>query len=146
MSILSALVGASLVALVVLLFVLARRHRRGIVAPEERADRAALRMLRETSSMLDADAAEPREASFYLYFKSRESAERASAEVATLSIETRRLHVSVEPAARGTTWLCLVTVEIALSDRAIRRVCAALRAVATANGGEFDGWEVALPW
>jgi hypothetical protein len=145
--VIAAVLAAALAAVVIALAVRRRLRRKWrLVAPEERADRAALRMLRETSSMLDADGHEPREVSFYLYFATRAVAERAAAQVASLPIDSPRLTVGVEPAGRGVTWLCLVTIEVVPSDQAIRRVCADLRALASANGGEFDGWEVALPW
>jgi hypothetical protein len=144
-----ALGGAPLVALVAWLAY--RRTRRcratALVAPEERADRLALRRVREAAAMLDFDDdgelrpdARETDVSFYLYFASRVVAERAAAQVATLRLETHTLWVPVEPAARGASWLCLVSTRIVPTEVAIRRACAELRAIAEACGGEFDGW------
>jgi len=111
-------------------------------AAEERADRAALRMLRD----VEGDEERETEVSFYLYFADRRAAESAAARVPTIEIDAPSLAVGVEPSTRGTRWLCLVTARIVPTERRVRRACAELRALATACGGEFDGWEAAMPW
>ena len=120
-----------------------RRQRAVIRAvAEQRSDRAVLRMLRD----VDGEEQQETDVSFYLYFATQKAAESAAARVATLPIDAPTLGVGVEPAARGTQWLCQVTTRIVPTERAIRRTCAELRALARTCGGEFDGWEAAMPW
>lgn len=145
---LAALFAAGLVSALVLLRPRGRPRRSRLVEPEERADRAALRLLRETALLLDEDEApaRAREVTFYLYFATRAAADRAAAQAALLRVDVSSLAVRVEPAARGATWLCLVSAQLVPSEHAIRHACADLRAIAKGCGGEFDGWEAALPW
>lgn len=114
-----------------------------LVAPEERSDRMMLRMLRDVES---GESPRETEISFYLYFATRDAADAAAAEAGTLSIETPTLVVGVEPAGRGANWLCLVRATIVPSESTMRRAAAELSRLAVSHGGEFDGWEAAMPW
>jgi hypothetical protein len=99
------------------------------------ADAQTLRALRNAG----ADLTKATEVNYYLYFPTREAADRA-AEASRSSVfasEVRR-------GGDGTNWLCLATANMVPSDSAIRAASERFQGVAASLGGEYDGWEAAL--
>ena len=99
------------------------------------ADAQTLRALRDAG----ADLTKATEVNFYLYFPTREAAERAAA-----SAGTPVLTASVGPGALGSNWLCYVTGTIVPSESTIRAASTRLAALAASLDGEYDGWEAAV--
>jgi hypothetical protein len=95
-------------------------------------DLATLRQLREHG----ADLTKPTEVSFYLYFASRETAEKAAASAATPELSAR-----VQESATGDGWLVLLEGTMVPTESAIRAASTRLGALASSLGGEYDGWE-----
>ena len=99
------------------------------------ADAATLRALRDAG----ADLTKETEVNFYLYFPTREAAQRAAEQARTPSFTA-----TVRKGALGDSWLCFVTAQMVPSESAIRSAATRLQAVAASNGGEYDGWEAAV--
>lgn len=99
------------------------------------ADAATLRALRDAG----ADLTKETEVNFYLYFPTREAAERAAEHARTPTFTA-----TVRKGSLGETWLCFVTSRMVPSEPAIRAAATRLQAVAATNGGEYDGWEAAV--
>lgn len=72
---------------------------------------------------------------FFLYFPEREAADRAAVKVATLDMA-----VKVDRAANGTLWLVFATRTMVPAENEMKRLRAALEAIAKAEKGEYDGW------
>ena len=86
-----------------------------------------------------ADLTKPTEVNFYLYFPTREAAERAADSARTPSFTAK-----VGEGADGKSWLCRVSGEMVPSESAIRAASTRLQALAATLGGEYDGWEAAV--
>lgn len=99
------------------------------------ADRQTLEALRRAG----ADLTKPTHVLFYLYFDSREDAERALA-----SATTPELAGKVEPAATGESWLLLLEGTMVPTETAINATSVRLEALASSLDGEYDGWEAAV--
>jgi hypothetical protein len=118
-----------------------RRRKESAIAPTRapigslEADRQTLNALRKAG----ADLTRPTEVNFYLYFPTRAAAANAAAQAKTPELPAR-----VEPAADGKAWLCFVSGTMVPTELAIRAASTRLQAVATALGGEYDGWEAAV--
>ena len=104
-------------------------------AGDPEADRATLAALRQAG----ADLTKPTEVNFYLYFPSREVAERAAD-----TARVPELVATVEQAAVRDQWLLLLSGTIVPTEPAIRAASTRLAAVAAHFGGEYDGWEAAV--
>ena len=104
-----------------------------IGSPE--ADRQTLDALRNAG----ADLTRPTEVNFYLYFPTQAAATNAAAQAQTPELPAR-----VMPGADGKAWLCFVSGTMVPTELAIRAASTRLQAVATALGGEYDGWEAAI--
>jgi hypothetical protein len=101
----------------------------------EAADRATLEQLEKAG----ADLSKSTEFRFYLYLPSEAVAVEAAERAATTT-----LSASVDRAAVGPSWLCLVTGEMVPTLDAVQRESQRLRDIATSLGGEYDGWEAAV--
>jgi hypothetical protein len=137
------LIAAVLTAALVAVFVVWRRKTDTfkVLAPlkspigSEAADRATLDQLKKAG----ADLSKPTEVLFYLYLPDQALAMKA-AERAT----TTNLSASVDRAAKGSSWLCLVKGEMVPALAAIHAETRRLEDIATSLGGEYDGWEAAV--
>jgi hypothetical protein len=99
------------------------------------SDRQTLVALRDAG----ADLTKPTEVNFYLYFPTQAAAADAASQAQTPELPAR-----VMPAADGKAWLCFVSGTMVPSESAIRAASARLQAVASALGGDYDGWEAAV--
>lgn len=99
------------------------------------ADRQTLGALHEAG----ADLTKATEVNFYLYFPTEAAAADAAAQAQTPELPAR-----VVPAADGKAWLCFVSGTMVPTEPAIHAASARLLAVATALGGDYDGWEAAV--
>jgi hypothetical protein len=99
------------------------------------ADRQTLTALREAG----ADLTKLTEVNFYLYFPTQAAAADAAAQAQTPELPAR-----VVRAADGKAWLCFVSGTMVPTESAIHAASARLQAVATALGGDYDGWEAAV--
>lgn len=133
-------VAVSTLVLLTLLSAL-RRRKTSVTAPLQlpigslEADRQTLNELRKAG----ADLTKPTEVNFYLYFETQAAAMDAAAQAQTPELPAR-----VRPGADGKTWLCFVSGTMVPAELAIRAASTRLQAVATALGGEYDGWEAAV--
>jgi len=75
---------------------------------------------------------------WYLYFSSRERADRAAS-----ALRTDGVRVLVRPGATG-GWLALASTEPPATDDAFADLEARLRKLAESLNGEYDGWEAAV--
>ena len=86
-----------------------------------------------------ADLSRATEVNVYLYF----AAEAAAQQVATLLLRTGFAEVSVSPSLRS-QWACIGSTRMVPDLAEIEQMSALLRGVASAYGGEYDGWEAAV--
>jgi len=98
-------------------------------------DSRVLVQLRKAGSNIS----KPHEIQFFLYFKTKDSAKRASGLVAKEGCK-----VAVEPGADHMSWLCDGRKRMVpmLSD--LVRLRKRFNAIAKRFGGEYDGWETAV--
>ena len=119
-----------------------RRKKAGVIARAPaaigslEADRQTLNALRNAG----ADLTRPTEVNFYLYFPTQAAATNAAAQAQTPELPAR-----VMPGADGKSWLCFVSGTMVPTELAIRAASTRLQAVAAALGGDYDGWEAAIP-
>jgi hypothetical protein len=99
------------------------------------ADRQTLHALRSAGS----DLTKPTHVLFYLYFDTKEIAEKAAS-----SATTSELEATVRPAATGSNWLLLLQGTMVPTESAIHGTSARLAALASSLAGEYDGWEAAV--
>jgi len=85
-----------------------------------------------------ADSAGPQVIDWYLYFSSREGADKAAS-----ALRTDGVRVLVRPGATG-GWLALASTEPPATDDAFADLEARLRKLAESLNGEYDGWEAAV--
>jgi regulator of RNase E activity RraB len=95
------------------------------------ADAAVLDTLKAAGS----DLSKPHDIEFFIYVPSREAAERASIKVRELNFTT-----TIDRAATGAQWLVLATKSMIPKLADIIEVGNQLTAIASAEGGEYDGW------
>jgi regulator of RNase E activity RraB len=98
-------------------------------------DRQVLAQLRKAG----ADLTKTTEVNFYLYFQ-----DRAAAESAAVHAGEGPLVATVRQAADDSTWLCFVSGQMVPAEALIHAHAARLLSLATAHGGEYDGWEAAI--
>jgi len=79
----------------------------------------------------------PHAIDFYLYFPTREAAERVATKVRALRCEIKR----VDPAASGASWLVLAAKSIVPAEAELVSLRNQFEALAKAENGEYDGWE-----
>lgn len=72
---------------------------------------------------------------FFLYFPTREAADRAAVSVAALGMV-----VKVDRPASGNLWLVFATRQMVPAEKELARLRRALEAIAAAGQGEYDGW------
>lgn len=84
------------------------------------------------------DTAAPQTIDWYLYFSSREHADRAAS-----ALRSDGLRVLVRPGATG-GWLALAQTEPPATDEAFANLEARLRQLAESLNGEYDGWQAAV--
>lgn len=75
----------------------------------------------------------------FAYFPSEEAARSAATELTAAGYD-----VNVQRAVMGPKWLAHATIEMVLSAENIAAQRARLEAVASAHGGEYDGWDSRL--
>jgi hypothetical protein len=85
-----------------------------------------------------SDAVAPQAIDWYLYFSSREQADRAAS-----ALRSDGLRVLVRPGATG-GWLALAQSDPPPADDAFADLEARLRRLAESLNGEYDGWEAAV--
>ena len=90
------------------------------------------------ASQQAADSAAPQGIDWYLYFSSREGADKAAS-----ALRTDGVRVLVRPGATG-GWLALASTEPPATDDAFADLEARLRKLAESLNGEYDGWEAAV--
>ena len=86
-----------------------------------------------------ADLSKPTDLAGYLYTATEDAARAAAAE-----LERAGYSVEVKPAATGTQWLALGTIQLPPSQENIALLSSRFEAVAARVGGEYDGWEAAV--
>ena len=94
-------------------------------------DQLVLQQLKKAGSNLS----KPHKIEFFLYFKSQ-----ASAEAVAPTIKNSGFNVEVRQAAQGTDWLCLATKTMIPELATLQKIRRDFTAIASANGGEYDGW------
>ncbi len=95
------------------------------------SDKDALEELRAVSNIDEIHIFE-----HYIYFP----IERTSREVGNI-LHQLGFHVEVRLGADGVNWLVLAKNEMLPTDSKISEVRKLLEAIATKNGGDYDGWE-----
>jgi hypothetical protein len=87
-----------------------------------------------------ADLSQPRETLHYLYVGTHQDADRAKKMLARpgRSVETR-------PVASGSGWLVLLKTDMVARLEAIHGLRTEIEAAAAQVGGDYDGWEAAVP-
>jgi hypothetical protein len=129
--------GLALVALagVVLAVWLLRRTESSPAAgegiPDDDPDGQVLKQLVVAGS----DLSKPHQVEFFLYFPDEERASRAYRELATEGFSGK-----VDRAATGPGWLCFVTKQIVPTHATMLGIRKRMEGLATAGGGEYDGW------
>lgn len=98
-------------------------------------DSQVLVQLRKAGSNIS----KPHEIEFFLYFKTKDSATRASGLVAK-----EGCRVAVEPGADHTSWLCDGRKRMVPRLSALVRLRKRFEGIARKYGGEYDGWETAV--
>jgi len=94
-------------------------------------DGRTLKQLRKAGS----DLSKPHNIEFFLYFPSRESAERAGQKIKQLGLDTK-----VTPSAAGGRWLCFGTKSMVPNYQALAALRSKLERIAKSENGEYDGW------
>ena len=82
-----------------------------------------------------SDLSKPHPIDFFLYFPSQSSADQVSKTLAAQGDST-----SVE-ASEDSQWLVLANRQLVPTDSALAKIRSDLTALASAQGGEYDGWE-----
>lgn len=93
----------------------------------------------EQLAAVGADVGAPTGVNVYLYFPSQDAAARAAEAVRGLGFPEVRVSPSLDESRA-----CIGTRVMAPELDAIRDLAARLEEVATAYGGEYDGWEAAV--
>jgi hypothetical protein len=96
------------------------------------ADAQTLRALREGG----ADLSKSTDVEFYLYFRTRDAAERAGH-----SAQLPGFSATIKRGQAGTNWLCLLRGRMVPSEDEIGAASARLQLLADSFEGNYDGWE-----
>lgn len=99
-------------------------------------DRAALEQVFQASR---PDA--PHVVLHYLYFPARNAAEEAAAELRSLGFE-----IEERLGADSMNWLVLARHEVVPTEDTIAAARKTMENLARARNGEYDGWEVDVPY
>ena len=122
------LVASVVAALVVTLLLRLRQP----AARQPSGDAQVIAQLKAAGSNLSR----PHPVEFFLYFPGEAAAQRASHRVAAQGFKTE-----VRPAANGgPEWLLFAEKELVPVERTLLQIREDLSAIATAEGGEYDGW------
>jgi hypothetical protein len=85
---------------------------------------------------MGSDIEQPHDFDFYLYLPTELTAKQAADKV-----RERTFTAEVLPSATGEKWVCRATATIVPETAPLDEMSGFLEQVATALGGEFDGWE-----
>jgi hypothetical protein len=96
------------------------------------ADTRTLRALLQSGADLNKET----DVEFYLYFRTRQAAERAAH-----SVQLQEFSATVSLRADGKKWLCLLKGRMAPTEKAIRLASTRLQGLADSLEGDYDGWE-----
>jgi len=99
-------------------------------------DAQVIQQLREAGS----DLSVPHPIDFYLYLPSREAADRVASKLRATAYEIKKL----DRAALGPDWLVLAGKTLIPSESELVKMRQELESLATAEGGEYDGWEAPI--
>ncbi len=94
-------------------------------------DAAALNQLARAG----ANLIRPHPIEFFLYFPTRDAADRAAERVKVFGLEP-----TVSAAANGNLWLVFATRTMVPAERELARLRKVFVAIAAAEQGEYDGW------
>ena len=94
-------------------------------------------MVLDKMRSLGWDMSEQRSLENFLYFPTREEAERASIKIISLGYE-----VEVKPGVQGADWLAQANRRQVPTIETIRAMRTELTSIAQADGGQYDGWGV----
>jgi Regulator of ribonuclease activity B len=108
-------------------------------APPDQRDKQVLRQLRR----LGANLSKPREVVHFLYFPTQVAAERASH-----GLRGEGYMIDVRPAANAAEdppnpWVLEARSFVVVDEATVQPMRAKFEELATAGGGEYDGWEAA---
>jgi len=119
---------------VVLAVLLGMSVSRGIGQPAD-PDQMVLDQVKKSGS----DLSKAHGIEFFLYFPTQAAATNAGATISQsgFKVETRR-------AAKGPGWLCKATKAMVPELKALQKIRKDFSAIASANGGEYDGWGAAV--
>ena len=84
-----------------------------------------------------SNVSKPHPIEFYLYFPTREAAERVAGKVRALGCGIKR----VDPAASGPGWLVLATKTMVPIEAELVKLRKEFEFLAKVEKGEYDGWE-----
>ena len=116
-------------AAVSVVILLANRWRRS--SEGKTRDGEVLAQLREAGS----DLSKPHPVEFFLYFPSEEAARHVG-----VAIADQGFTIEVRQAAQGSNWAVLAGKIMVPNEADLLRIREAFDALATAQGGEYDGW------
>jgi len=111
--------------------------RLGRKRPQSKADLDRL-TLRELANA-GGDLAKSTETIHYLYLP-----DESQARAAEMELLPAGYHVKVRPAAQGTEWLALATIDVVPTEDNIARIRNSFETIAERFGGTYDGWEAAV--
>lgn len=82
-----------------------------------------------------SNLSKPHDVEFFLYFPAESIAEQAATRIRAAGFT-----VEVKPAAKGNDWLCFATRRMVPDIAALEQIRKDFTQLATALGGEYDGW------
>ena len=85
---------------------------------------------------MGSDTSKPHSFDFYLYLPTEVTAKQAGQRLSAINY-----HVKVEPAAKGTDWLCLATTTLTPDTAPLSEIGNQFTQLAKEFHGDFDGWE-----
>jgi regulator of RNase E activity RraB len=98
-------------------------------------DQMVLEQLRKAGS----DLSKPHKIEFFLYFPTQSFASKASVKIKEMGFD-----VEMKPATKGPDWLCFATKTMTPELNALQKIRRDFNALASADGGEYDGWGTAI--
>jgi len=118
------------IALAAILLVRVRRPGSGTSAPADK-DEVTLNQLAKAGS----DLSQPHLPEFFLYLPTEEDARAVAARFTAMGFSA-----DVHAAARGSDWSCVLKKSMVLTPDTLRQLRREFTEVASAHGGEYDGW------